>query len=443
MPLILVALTLSVGPSVVLWIEFSNLLPAYPLVNLDLLIPLWVAASFRRAGTGLFMMMVAATMIVSVASLFFLLSPFALFLGQGAGTGFPWHALVTEYQFLVWIGLLVLSFVFVLYRQANRRTAVAALYVALCLCVGEWVHVAKWLPKVRYGEINLIGSTSYGVLRQQMTVREQPGSIRDDTSLSNQVIEWLGQHPGRSILFVVAESLGYARNDNARRWLDSALRGDLPAAYEVRQGNVPFRGATTSGELHQLCQTRRPYYALEPADVDNCLPRKARSLGLKTVAIHAYSGRVFARHHWWKKIGFDTRLFSDDLEAEYPKKCGEVLIGLCDTDLLREATRRLQLAPSFVYLLTLNTHLPIPSSRLDSAAEAECQRDGLATQPCTLMHMHQVFLAALGKAVGSFDAASAPLVVIVGDHAPPFVQADDRLAFAADKVPYWIAVPRD
>jgi hypothetical protein len=90
----------------------------------------------------------------------------------------------------------------------------------------------------------------------------------------------------------------------------------------------------------------------------------------------------------------------------------------------------------FVYALTINTHLPMPPLPVTPEVQALCQRNGLPDAACQLVQAQGRLLADVAA-----QLATAPdrvsLVVIVGDHAPPFGDFRNRRVFSQTQVPVW------
>ncbi|WP_457326284.1 hypothetical protein, partial [Roseateles sp. P5_E11] len=70
-----------------------------------------------------------------------------------------------------------------------------------------------------------------------------------------------------------------------------------------------------------------------------------------------------------------------------------------------------------------------------------CGEDHVTNTACELVAQFGVLLANLE--VGLTNLQTAPLVVVVGDHAPPFVAIASQQAFAPARVPLFVLRPRD
>ena len=55
-------------------------------------------------------------------------------------------------------------------------------------------------------------------------------------------------------------------------------------------------------------------YDLLEAKDESCLPATLAKKGYATEAIHSFVGKVFKREIWYPNIGFESRVFADDLK---------------------------------------------------------------------------------------------------------------------------------
>jgi len=94
----------------------------------------------------------------------------------------------------------------------------------------------------------------------------------------------------------------------------------------------------------------------------------------------------------------------------------------------------------FVYALSLNTHLPISNVNLPSELLKLCRARQVSENVCQLTGQLGRFLAQIRG--GLERLPQAPLVIVVGDHSPPFVTKNDRRQFSGVEVPRFILIPR-
>jgi hypothetical protein len=252
---------------------------------------------------------------------------------------------------------------------------------------------------------------------------------------------WAEDHPDRSVLFVIVESMGSPLDDGLRKWLDRQLIDDaLRAKYEVRRAEVPFLGATTSGELRSLCGLVGSYRNMDAATGADCLPARLVRLGWSTVGMHGFSRQMFDRQVWWPMMGIQSTHFIDS-PTFGDSRCGAAFRGGCDTDLINSGIAALRPGKRFVYLLTLNTHLPVDHTQIPGEMTNTCRAWNTQSDVCGLAANLGNVLRALRASLDSIG--HLPLVVVVGDHAPPFAARSSRDSFNNHTVPTFILFPRD
>jgi len=254
---------------------------------------------------------------------------------------------------------------------------------------------------------------------------------------------WAAAHPTRSILFVMVESLGTHRDPVVREWLRSGLvNAGVLERYDVVERALPFHGATVAGELRGLCGLAGDYRSLTLEMASRCLPVRLAKQGWHSIGLHGFSGNMFDRRDWWPRIGLQQIEFAEDLaQRGTAARCGGAFRGACDADLVRRAGAELRHGRHFVYLLTLNSHLPVSlEAAIAPDEQARCDAAHTGRDVCQLLAIHHSLLRSLHDMLLGLD--DLPLVVLVGDHAPPFVGSTERDQFIADRVPGVVLVPR-
>src|SRR4029077_17523677 len=116
-----------------------------------------------------------------------------------------------------------------------------------------------------------------------------------------------------------------------------------------------------AAELRELCDTRESYEAIIDGLQLDCLPHQMAALGYRTIALHGFTSKFFRRDEWYPKLGFEKRIFGENLIGTTHRECGGPFRGPCDIDLIPLISRELRSAgkPTFFYWMTLSTHVPI------------------------------------------------------------------------------------
>lgn len=249
------------------------------------------------------------------------------------------------------------------------------------------------------------------------------------------------------IVLVLVESLGVFRDDQLDQMLRARLMTpELQDRYRVSTRNVPAHGATTSGELRELCGRRMDFRDALNVSLKDCLPNHLRSAGYRTTALHGYTRLFFNRVSWYPDLGFDDILFMEDLAPMFPdRRCGGIR-GICDYDVATVVARKLQRgAPGqkqFIYWLTLSSHLPV-DGEWTGPSSFECGLSHLTLQRpeiCTLVRIWDDLFADIRR-IALTPGLPPTRFIIVGDHAPPFVRTSDRELFIPETVPVIEMVP--
>ncbi|HET7805815.1 MAG TPA: sulfatase-like hydrolase/transferase [Pseudolabrys sp.] len=251
---------------------------------------------------------------------------------------------------------------------------------------------------------------------------------------------------GHNVILVIVESLGYLADPTARRQVDSPLfEPQVADKYRITTGSVIYYGSTTSGEMRELCDTREPYTDFTRTSGSSCLPAQLRLRGYATMAVHAFSYNMFERGEWYPVIGFDKKLFGEELVKVTPRLCGNAFRGVCDADLppIIAQESAFSKKPKFIYWLTLNTHVPVVPDQ--ALADFGCEENaGLFNhvRVCEMAELwHDVFA---GVSKLALDPSIGPAeILVVGDHSPPMWSRRARAQFEPGLVPWYRLTPHD
>jgi hypothetical protein len=126
------------------------------------------------------------------------------------------------------------------------------------------------------------------------------------------------------------------------------------------------------------------------------------------------------------------------MAADAPR-CGGAFEGVCDAHLLSLAAAELK-PRRLVYALTLNTHLPLKSFELPSDLQTLCQERRTSEAVCQLTGQLRQVLDQVAAVIARTEDPT--LVLVVGDHSPPFLRDSDRQAFSPTEVPSVILTSR-
>lgn len=254
-------------------------------------------------------------------------------------------------------------------------------------------------------------------------------------------LAWGGGLPkAQKVLVVVAESWGLPR-DTAMLEAQMAPVRAVAGLEVLNVGTVHAVGATAIAEFRELCgrlPTKLNLNEISRERVGDCLPATLKDRGYKTVGMHGAAGSMYKRERWYPALGLDELLFSEQLQDRLSGRCYS-FPGLCDRDMAGVVKTLLSgTAPTFIYWLSLNSHMPYDKRDLAVDRPDVCKTalpPEHAEQLCVYHQLHLQFfeeLAHILAAPGLHDVE----VLVVGDHTPPFNSSEARDFFEKDEVPW-------
>jgi hypothetical protein len=336
------------------------------------------------------------------------------------------------------------------FRQGLIAAAPASVLMILLLSVDT---LRGYNPITRSGGqrwgTHLVGETFYRTSKYIIdSLRYDPPPGTPVPSASDVIRPLKGDNRyGRiNIVQVVVESMGLQENSDAKR-LEFAMfqSPEILQRYRLTEGNVPFNGPTVPGQLRELCglQLGVRVDANVAAQSGRCLPRQLRSLGYETEAIHGYTGSMFHRSIWYRDFGFQKSVFLEDMKnSPGMHLCEGAFEGICDADIAEMIHRQLLASrggrhPLFVHWMTLNSHLPVEE---DGAPAYSCPA-GYPEDVCQQLGYIHLALQSIEK-VAADPSLPPTTFVIVGDHAPPFIEGEKRDLYDQGNVPYLLLQPK-
>lgn len=416
-------------------------------ISTDLLLATAVLAWHRTLGILLLTSFWLIDLLVSQSATYHFLSP-AAFLDSARFLGdLQLSSLISLGAALVLIVFVLCGWIVLLLSKQRKpewlmTAAALGLFAILDLINGSSRYAQtdhRALP------LNVAGSPSLTLARQVDSSRQYKSPIaipaRDSIADAVGIVDWAKEHPNVGVWLVVVESMGWPRDTALRRRLSGQMyEASKSGRYQIDERQMPFKGSTTYGELRALCRVAGSYAHLSDQQASSCLPAQLARQGWTTTGLHGFSGHMFDRTEWWPKIGFQQTLFLDGLSGELPL-CGGAFRGICDKDLLRSSSQRFSSPRQFVYTLTLNTHLPLDPVAVPPDWQSACKQAGSEGAACELLVLQAELLSTVA-ALASEVPEPRPLVVIIGDHAPPFLNAKARGAFDPTTVPAFVLRPQ-
>jgi hypothetical protein len=352
-----------------------------------------------------------------------------------------WQVLMVAALF----ALVAVSLLLILRRLRPKPVVLAAVIIAVTavdVVNGSGIPSLIKSDRVQLN-VNVQGSPLLNLVSaavQRVQQAEAPLAVwpAGDTRMPD-VLSWAQQNPDGAVLVVLIESWGLIIDPHLKSWMTRSLEErEIRDRFSVEVTTTPFRGSTTAGELRTLCNLMGHYSRLKTAEAAACLPNQLAKLGYENIGIHGFSSRMFERDQWWPTLGFQHNFFAEDLPPPIPR-CGGVFLGICDEYLISFAEAQLR-PRRMVYLLTLNTHLPLESITLPAELVDICLKRKVSNTVCQLTGQVKNIIDGLSTMVTRNSTRS--IIIIAGDHSPPFLRDEDRRLYSQTTVPLVILTPR-
>ncbi|MEP3225539.1 MAG: sulfatase-like hydrolase/transferase [Parasphingorhabdus sp.] len=246
----------------------------------------------------------------------------------------------------------------------------------------------------------------------------------------------------RHLILVMVESLGVPKDNPimADKLFAYYNNSAIKRRYDVSQGTSLYYNSTTAGEVREMCGRWGDYYELVEQRDDGCLPAQLAKQGYATHAMHSFQGGFFKRNQWYPNIGFEKQEFWKDLQKQGIEWCGGVFAGACDRQIPKLLAENLKQAkqPTFMYWLTLNAHLPVPTGlnlNVDNCEKVSPELAKNFPMICRQFSLFDDIDKALIKEITASDFPEAD-ILIVGDHMPPYYDRHHRSQFDPERVPW-------
>lgn len=341
--------------------------------------------------------------------------------------------------------------------QARVKTAIVVLALS-CILLGANVAVRFVRPGgdalvhaparrvVRFPAIT-VGSAVVHAIRAILLPRQ---GVAVDSASKHALAHFSLLQLRPNVVIVLVESWGLVNESSAASTLTAAyMNPAIAARYDISTGQVPFSGATVSGETRELCgeQFGTDVATATEHQLANCLPNQLHRMGYETVGIHGFAARMYGRMYWYPKAGLERALFAPDLAAQGLHECPAGLVGICDAEVATVLHNQLLSGttthPVFANWVTINSHLPI------AITPERLQKGSCSSQPDELQDQTLCVWAELVRTVHqsvaeiAVDPALRPTVwIVVGDHTPPFGTPARADLFSRSVVPYVILTPK-
>lgn len=255
-----------------------------------------------------------------------------------------------------------------------------------------------------------------------------------------------------NIVEILVESWGQDERGSINRQLLAFYDSpEIRSRYSMVTGTVPFTGGTAAGEIRELCASSLGMSVIHASasDLAGCIPYEFRDRGYRAESVHGYLSHMYKRYSWHPKLGFGQSWFLAELHRQGLSDCPGAFPGICDAQLARWIGDRLTTEraangpPEFLFWITLNSHLPVPSTT-DGLNPVSCVFDAqlAAHEPlCAWFKTEYELHGAIAQLAVRPDLPPTAFFV-VGDHAPPFQDPEMRDRFSQSVVPFVLLIPK-
>lgn len=266
-------------------------------------------------------------------------------------------------------------------------------------------------------------------------------NIKNDSSLSYR---YFYNSKGKHEVLILMESWGLLENNLLRNLqLQPFSRLDR-TKFKVEFEVSNFYGGTSQAESRELLNKEgEGYYSVmhnNACDIKNLIQRKNEQQ-YHTIAIQSFPGSYSFGHRFRKLLGFETikdyTFFHDTLRLpknfnnHYPSVDDELLFSYM---LSNDSSS----SKSFTYCLTINTHLPFTltnEQKSDPAYQKFSETYGYmfpSNETEQAYYRLNLELKCLAQLV---NKSNIDRMLIIGDHAPPFLLQKEKNIFSQIHVP--------
>jgi hypothetical protein len=385
-----------------------------------------VARIVPPAVTVVLYLIIVAYDVVSTVSLLFGLAPSEIVLALNLTAQLDLFASPLYIALIAGLAALLAANIFVLVRKREtlrRGNIVAMMGFALCFAATDLF--ANTSAHYQFGTLYAAGKPMESAVAE---------SGFHQAALT-------GRAP--RVVLVVVEALGhFADPAHQAILLKPFLNADLRRQYDVSFGSTTYYGSTTAAEMRELCNTRESYREVLNGKTFDCLPEQMEKRGYSTISLHNFTGLFFGRYQWYPKLGFQERLFSNNIDPAPPRQCGGPFRGPCDADVVPFIERRLKAAtnPTFFYWMTLSTHVPIAPH--EGTPRLNCAEGGGRIGHVEVCYMTELWLDLFNGLTQLARDLPGTELLLVGDHAPPLWSKAGRNLFTPGKVTWVHLRPR-
>ena len=259
--------------------------------------------------------------------------------------------------------------------------------------------------------------------------------------------EIFGVHPDtssaeRKQILILVESWGLNKNDQLQSELTRSL--NLVAeqkGYTINKGQTPYRYLTQIAEMREITGYLRTFSSVDSSFISkHSLFLVKQRQGYHVIGLHAYSSGFYNRQKWWPSLGVQEMFFANEFsDLGLPFGGNPFFRGAEDTAIANWLMQRVSIQKDrkeFYHWVTLNTHLPLldRNSNEYKSFALRWKNQGIDPDILQLSFQLREFFENLSNAILRSDTRAH--ILLIGDHAPPFLDPAARGAYDGNYVPY-------
>jgi hypothetical protein len=311
----------------------------------------------------------------------------------------------------------------------------------------------RWSVKLYDSNSNIVSVPSYTFI---LSVRNAflPGITKDKNveylgSVAQKVFSKQPDSVGvKKEVLILVEAWGLINNTELQHEILQPLyKLNANHAYEINEGHAPYKYLTQAGEFREITGYLFHSYQVQSDLVkQNSLFIKKQQQGFHVIGMHGFTSQFYKRNEIWPALGVQETWFAEDFRHLSMPLCGNLFFhGICDTAISSWMLGNMNRQPErkeFYYWVTLNTHMPvveIHDNSFNNFAE-KWKKQGVAESILQIAYQHQQFFSDLAIKLNDPHSPKAH-VLLVGDHAPPFVDPAERKMYDPKFVPYVDLMP--
>jgi len=195
------------------------------------------------------------------------------------------------------------------------------------------------------------------------------------------------------------------------------------SGYSVHLDSSLFYGGTSQAEVRELYnKSGEAYFSVIQHGFSDTkgITQQKKIVGYNTIALQSFSGFYSSGFHFRKASGFNQIKDFSFFKKLSPVNYNNHYISVSDEAVFDYGFKQLSIEnKAFLYILTINSHLPFLTQSGESELESQYNR----------IKEQFSYLAALLKKY------PVDKLVIVGDHPPPFLSESERSHYSSKFVP--------